>query len=427
MVRTGTKKASSSGVKSLGNGNSAPLRVSMIPRPYMRVSGTHEGVQVSGCDVLFQVIGPPNSLNVNPSISSKVTQAITMFANPGLSAVFPKLSNIAQVYDRAIIKSLKLVYYPTVSMIQEGQIGLVIQEDPNDPVPSNMIDLAQYKCSSLTSICVSGSADYQAKGRVMLPIFTESNVPSGSASNPFYQGLVKLSVLTSGLAVGMSYGYIGLHYSMELLAMKNPAPKFINYASNVADGPNIPINPPQYQAFTPSYSQGNFANTGSSSLKTLWNGVWNNVLIPYLASSFTVPAGHWQANARLAINAAPTARVSSSEVVIVEDWINPAFREKEHQGDDEKFTEIERPRRVLAAGDIAWSIYGQYLDSDSPVVQVANMVVNSAGATVFPGCMNFILDRPMRLAAQVFSPDVNRTMANYVGSLLRRLPADLDQ
>lgn len=74
---------------------------------------------------------------------------------PGYSEMFPWMSGLAQQYEKYRIRSLRYEFVPRVPATFSGQVVMAIDQDPNDPFPSEDFSGRQVLMSHLGA--VSGS------------------------------------------------------------------------------------------------------------------------------------------------------------------------------------------------------------------------------------------------------------------------------
>lgn len=408
---------------------SVPLFVNNRVKHNFKVTGTHDGVHVGGTDIIQIVAGAP--IIVGFQTAERQQQSRSYFANPGVSSVFPKLSQIARAYDRALLHEMTLEYVPIVAMTEPGQIGLFIQEDPSDPAPSDMVNLMQYKNSDSGSATQPHRVRYKASKKEDVPIFTEAEITGISIASPFYSSMIQFGIIAQGLLPNTNYGYLVIHYKFTLMAMRSPTPTRCRL-EYVNGDPSIPGNGQSlndggsgavYQRLRPVYTDGQFNNQADITLGQLWNGVWNNSLVPWLASSLTVPAGKWTMSGRVNAMASSQSRLATSEVVIVEQYVNPNYEVKSPYESKEDLIVITGPRRPMAAGDVAVNVYGTSLGSIASVENLFSFVINGAGAITFPFEQLINITKPMRLALNVYSPDAGRK-ASQITFETARVPSN---
>lgn len=71
--------------------------------------------------------------------------AKTLPINPGLSASFPWLANIARQYESYYVRSLNFEYETQESTATAGTVMLAVDYDPTDPAPTSKMELLSYK------------------------------------------------------------------------------------------------------------------------------------------------------------------------------------------------------------------------------------------------------------------------------------------
>lgn len=373
------------------------------------MSGNHEGVQVSGLDVVLEL---------------PTTQQLTwryFWGNPGNALFFPKLSNLATIYDRFRINSLELVYYPSCAMTTPGAIGLGISEDPSDDVPADFVALGNYRCSAMGNVAAPLSVVYQPKSAFNLPCFTSAAMPDPVAGgrDPLYTGMIRCFVMMKdGPASQVSSGYLAVKYNISLYAFR-PTPQ--KALSSLVASPDRPVIAPNtYTWLQEKWEMVEGAFNTANGMVQLWDqwvagGSGAPTTKPAIQDSFTVGRGSYSVNPK--ITGTVSALVGERNKVTSFDeessyYINPAF-DAYHQSDE----------KGLAGhfGDtaVAVNIYGYPLDGINPDGTPATQAVVLGGKTTFNPAVGavgvgdkFLLnfDKAYRVAIGVLGSGLNLTI-----------------
>lgn len=410
--RTGKVRAV---VQSTRSGSAAPLRFSSLPKPSLSITGDSDGVRVTGVDVVqeFPTSGPLTWMY--------------FWANPANSQMFPKLSQLAQVYDRFRIESLELVYYPACAMTTPGQIALAFSEDPADGIAPDIVSLANYRCSAMGNVASPLVARYAPKSAFNLPCFTSTHLPDPTdlvaASSPLYTGLVRAFVmLKDGPSTPASAGYLAVKYVMHLYAFRPTPTKALASLTNVPQTLATDTFGWLKQKWTMAEGIFNTAN-GLAQLYQQWvaGGPARPGSKPAIQDSFTLGQGSYSVSPMLylgapASSATKTVRQGAVSTLPEETsyYIDPSF-DIYHLSADSKDEGIGYP---TVANDVYVALMGWPLDGlnvdGSPATQavtIASTNMNIPTAGVFDTKWIVNLAKAYRCALSVCSTGATRTTA----------------
>lgn len=143
--------------------------------------------------------------------------AASLKINPGLSASFPWLSNIAKMFDKYRFESLTFHFKTFVPTSTAGSVSLAYDPNTLDPVPTTGEALTHETKWSTNSAWKSFSINIDCK-RVDF-LYTRTGQPDGTVDLKTYD-LGQLILATEGVPA-LSLGYVEVDYDI-LLRDKQP-------------------------------------------------------------------------------------------------------------------------------------------------------------------------------------------------------------
>lgn len=119
-----------------------------VPRPYMNVQGTAEGLTVRGLEV------------VHTLETSQLASVLSVGLNPAQAQVFPRLSGLALQFERYRFNSIRAHYFTACPATRSGSLGIAIHTEytPNAKVPTTGPAFATYEYSRVGTVSESMSA-----------------------------------------------------------------------------------------------------------------------------------------------------------------------------------------------------------------------------------------------------------------------------
>lgn len=136
--------------------------------------------------------------------------------NPGVAAIFPWLSTIAQRYEKYRFRQLSFDYHTRAATSQVGTVGMVFDFDALDPAPSSQMQALTYQDKVADSpwkdMCLRVDL---AQGDRMPVRYTRAGQPSGSYDIKTYD-LGNLHIFVDGVAASTNLGLLEVNYSVDL-------------------------------------------------------------------------------------------------------------------------------------------------------------------------------------------------------------------
>lgn len=167
--------------------------------------------QVSGKDYLIvshrELVGPVYI----PVTGFDTFQVSSYSINPGLSTSFPWLSSTADSWDQYEIKHIRYEYVPSCPTTTRGQVMLIPEYDPTDPVPQTEADaMNNYGCVAIPAWNEgSVTLDYTALTTNGVRKFIRNDRKAGDLrtydSGQLFLATTDFSVDSAGVNVGKLY------------------------------------------------------------------------------------------------------------------------------------------------------------------------------------------------------------------------------
>jgi hypothetical protein len=136
--------------------------------------------------------------------------------NPGVAAIFPWLSSVAQRYEKYRFRSLSFDYHTRAATSQVGTVGMVFDFDAQDPAPTSQMMALTYHDKVADSpwkdMCLRTDL---AQGDRMPVRYTRAGQPSGSFDLKTFD-LGNLHIFTDGVAASTNLGLLEVNYSVDL-------------------------------------------------------------------------------------------------------------------------------------------------------------------------------------------------------------------
>lgn len=134
--------------------------------------------------------------------------------NPGMAAMFPWLSDVANRFDKYKFRNVHFNYVPS-SPALSGIVSMAFDFDPNDDPPATMEDANTYHDYVTTSIWAAANLKLDLVNGDRLPQKdTRPGLPGADLDLNMYD-VGNLHVLTQGAAAA-TIGYIEVSYTVEL-------------------------------------------------------------------------------------------------------------------------------------------------------------------------------------------------------------------
>lgn len=169
-------------------------------------------------------------------------QVVSVPINPGLSASFPWLSNIANNYEFYQFKELVVEYRPFVGTTNNGAIMMAVDFDAADPSPINKQRMMSYLSSVQGAIYSPFTLRLNPSDLAKFGTqkFTRpSDVPAGKDIKTYDVGNILIACQTGG---GGLCGSIYFRYSVSLMTPHSPQ-EFPWENSAVITGPGTKATP----------------------------------------------------------------------------------------------------------------------------------------------------------------------------------------
>ncbi len=154
-------------------------------------------------------------------------------ANPGISSLFPWLSNIANNYDRYRVRRLRFIFVSSVSTATAGRIAMVWNYNAADLVPSTKLGALSIHPAEESNVWESFALDIPTTGGVY---YTRDGLPVSIDLKTTDMG--SLYVVTDLCTSSSTIGELYAEYEMEFMNPHASIPPFSELwtvSSNIAD------------------------------------------------------------------------------------------------------------------------------------------------------------------------------------------------
>jgi len=139
--------------------------------------------------------------------------------NPGNSALFPWLSQVAQRFELYSFRYLRVIYEPQTSTTSVGTLMLAIDYDASDPAPTSKTQMMSYKNavrSPFWFACTHDSASADLH-RLKTNYILVGEPPLQSDIKTFDIGNLWVAVQSDSSSLPFSAGELYVEYSVELI------------------------------------------------------------------------------------------------------------------------------------------------------------------------------------------------------------------
>jgi len=139
--------------------------------------------------------------------------------NPGNSALFPWLSQVAQRFELYSFRYLRIIYEPQTSTTSVGTLMFAVDYDASDPPPSNKTQMMSYKNSVRSPFwfaCTHDSASADLH-RLKTNYILVGEPPMQSDIKTFDIGNLWVAVQSDSSSLPFSAGELYVEYSVELI------------------------------------------------------------------------------------------------------------------------------------------------------------------------------------------------------------------
>jgi len=187
----------------------APAAVGSVTRsglpgdrvPVLRSAGRN--MTVTHCERFYTVVTTGTAFACN-----------TFPLNPGLTAVFPWLAQVANRYEKFKFRSLVFRYVPQSAALA-GTVSLAFDFDPNDDPPASMQEANTYHDYVTTSLWAAANLKVDLQNGDRLPQKnTRPGLPGADIDLNVYD-VGQLHVMTEGAAAA-TLGYVEVLYTVDL-------------------------------------------------------------------------------------------------------------------------------------------------------------------------------------------------------------------
>nr|WPR18537.1 MAG: capsid protein [Crogonang virus 106] len=150
-------------------------------------------------------------------VSAGTAFAVQTYAcNPGVAALFPWLSQVAQRYETYKFRSLRFEYCTRAATTQVGSVGMAFDFDGSDLAPSSQKDALSYHDAVASSPWKDFSLSPDLVQGDRLPTrYTRVGLPSGAYDIKTFD-LGALHVFTDGVAASANLGMMEVRYTIDL-------------------------------------------------------------------------------------------------------------------------------------------------------------------------------------------------------------------
>jgi len=205
------------------------LLTTQVPKVKLAVSSRYIDnemiLMVSGTEVISEMSAPAN-------------QRVTIFdtlLNPGDTALFPRLSAFAAVYDRYRFRKVTINYSPGCPATTTGSIGIAFVTEPNAPIPATLVGYGEYQNSAIGTVSSPLSCsispredDWQFVAQNANASLTEYGAFPSYQFNPFFGMIRPLVGIAYPATAGTFYGYLSIDYVVEFCRCKPLAPTYLS-------------------------------------------------------------------------------------------------------------------------------------------------------------------------------------------------------
>lgn len=141
--------------------------------------------------------------------------------NPGLAAIFPWMSDVANRYEKYKFRSVRFRYVPQSAALA-GTVSLAFDFDPNDDAPTSMEEANTYHDYVTTSIWTGAELSIDLANGDRLPQKdTRPGLPGADIDLNVYD-VGRLHVMTFGAAASV-VGYLEVSYVVDLFIHQTQA------------------------------------------------------------------------------------------------------------------------------------------------------------------------------------------------------------
>jgi hypothetical protein len=157
--------------------------------------------------------------------------------NPSNVAFAPRLSSIANAFERFRFRKLRIRYHSASPATRSGAIGILIDFDVSDAQPSSMVQLAANEAARVGT--VADDLDCFGSWPPTTP-FLLMTPDTSVSSDPQWRYPGRIWILTSDSVtadVGLIAGYVSIEYEVEMMRMRPPT-------NAVIAGPAVAVQDP---------------------------------------------------------------------------------------------------------------------------------------------------------------------------------------
>lgn len=190
---------------SLSSRSAPATRTLVVKTGSGAVSTTRGGTEVVKGSSLLASIVPPEAGDGDSSTSFNI--------NPGISEVFPQLSQVANLYSEYEFKRLTVTYVPTCPTTTIGQLGMGFNNNALAVGPGSLTELMSYEGSTLNPYWTPVTFDVPRDG--IKRFIRNSPVPGGSDAKTYDLGLMTVIFSPANFAQD-TVGYLILDYECHL-------------------------------------------------------------------------------------------------------------------------------------------------------------------------------------------------------------------
>lgn len=134
--------------------------------------------------------------------------------NPGISTLFPWLSQIAMRFDKYRFVSLRVLYEPRTSTTTSGVIHMAFDQDANDMPPDDSLEALSYEDSLTTPVWKEAALPIHLDGMYR---FTRAGLPVNKVADLKTYDLGNLYTMNRGCPANQWMGSFSIAYTIELI------------------------------------------------------------------------------------------------------------------------------------------------------------------------------------------------------------------
>lgn len=201
----------------------------MVPKTFLSLRGGNgDNLVVSGRCIIITAM-----------TSAQVV--VTSFnLNPTSEQLFPRLSTIANAFEKYRFRSLRMGYTPGCSATRSGMVGIFCTQDPNEATPFSAPEVAAYKCSAVGAVSTS-LATPNLRPEDPQFYFTSPSDLSDNLSAVEDQGRVcVMTGYSSSADVELLAGFVYLDFEVELINLRPQRQVSATYYGDLAGTSLLP-------------------------------------------------------------------------------------------------------------------------------------------------------------------------------------------